>query len=428
MTANTRGLVVIDVDGVILRGQLFLALAWRVGPRAFGRSLWQCARFDMGHIPLDIALRNVFAAFRGMPVTRVWEVYRAMPVVARAAETIAALRCEGWEVVLLSAGVPDFVVRDLVNRLGADGGDGMSLGMNDGYLSGEVEGPLARVEGKLEWVDNLIRSRGIDWRNVVVVGDDRNNLPLMAKAGTSIGFRPMHQVRKSVPCLVDKADLGLILPHIEGSEKHEVRSDPAIRHPLPEALYRKEVRRKLVHGFAAAVPLLGLVSPWAIPCLLVLAAALYFVSEVCRLNGIHLPLMYAITESVVRDRERRDLAVAPLTLVLGVGIVAMAFDRDVAYAAIFIVAFADSVAALVGERWGELPIPYSRGKTIEGSLAFLGVSFVSGLVFVPFAPAVVGALVATVVESANLEEWDNFLVPVSAGIAIQTTITLSVIV
>ena len=83
--------------------------------------------------------------------------------------------------------------------------------------------------------------------------------------------------------------------------------------------------------------------------------------------------------------------------------------------AIFTVALSDSLAAIVGERWGRHRIPYNRAKTMEGSLAFFVMAVASGLFYFPLSVALPAAAAATVVESLRLEAWDNFFVPITTG-------------
>jgi dolichol kinase/phosphoserine phosphatase len=416
MDNRCRGLVVLDVDGVVFRGMLLLSLSRRLGRNAFIRTLLNCLRYDLGRISLEHLLDSVYAELSGRSIGLVWDIYRSMKITDGTAETVAALRTAGWKVVLASAGVPDFVMEDLVKRLGADGGAGMELGHRNGALTGKVHGELYRTGGKLAYAERIVRKEGFRWKDVVVVGDDRNNLALMKKAGLSIGFRPLYQVRQVAQFIVDEDDLSSIIGIIanpvppEESEEH---------HPVPPKPWHQELRRKVIHALGAGVPLLAGISFIGVPAVLIVVTAIFLVSEILRVNGIRLPIVCRITRLVLRERERREVALGPLTLVLGIGASLLVFDRPVAYAAILIASFADSAAAVVGERWGRLAIPYSETKTVEGSLAFLAVSIVCAMLFVTPVCAVVGGAAAMLIESLNIRDWDNLLVPLTAGVAIQ---------
>ena len=416
MTNGHRGLVVLDVDGVVFRGMLLLSLSRHLGWRVFIRTLWYCLGYDLGRISLERFLDSVYRELKGRSAGWVWDVYRAMKITRGTVETVAALRQSGWKVVLASAGVPDFIMEDLVKRLGADAGAGMELVARDGVLTGKLRGELYKTGGKLAYVERIVRKEGYSWQDVVVVGDDRNNLALMKRAGISIGFRPLYQVRQFAQFIVDGGDM-LAVVAIAGNPVPPQESEE--RHPVPPKPWHAELRRKLVHGLGAGIPLLATISFAGVPGLLIAATVIFLTSEILRINGIRFPIVARITESVIRERERRGVALGPLTLVLGIGASLLLFDEPVAYAAVMIVAFADSAAAVIGERWGRLRIPYSPAKTIEGSAAFLAVSVVCAMLFVEPRYALIGGAVATLVESLNIRDWDNLAVPLAAGVAIQ---------
>jgi phosphoserine phosphatase len=419
MEKRSGGLVVLDVDGVVLKGELLLALSREIGIKAFFRTLWNCGRYDLGRISLEQLLDGVYGQADGKETAWVWRVYHSMRLTQGSARAVAMLRQSGWKVLLISAGVPDFIITDLVQRLGADGGAGMQLDLRDGRLTGKVGGEVSRTGGKLSYVARLVRSEGRRWEDVAVVGDDRNNLPLMEKAGVSIGYQPMYQVRKRAQFIVDEPSLVPVADLLTQPIHRRRGPAPEQQHPVAAKPWHAELRRKAVHGTAGALPLLAGFSWVAVPALLIVASVLFLISEVLRLNGARFPVLSAITGSVIREHEKRELAFAPLTLVLGIIASLVAFEPAVAYSCVLIVAFADSAASVIGQRWGIVPIPYSRAKTLEGTAAFLGVSVLCGMVFLSPRLALVGGATAAFVESLDVEEWDNLMVPVAAGMAMQ---------
>jgi len=92
---------------------------------------------------------------------------------------------------------------------------------------------------------------------------------------------------------------------------------------------------------------------------------------------------------------------------------------------ILLLTLADALAALIGLRYGRTQYTSTQGyKSVEGSLAFLGVAFVS--IWMPltfFSPfdalqsaliAVVLAFLVTLVEAVSCRGFDNLSVPVSS--------------
>ncbi|MHA1266307.1 MAG: diacylglycerol/polyprenol kinase family protein [Candidatus Helarchaeota archaeon] len=100
------------------------------------------------------------------------------------------------------------------------------------------------------------------------------------------------------------------------------------------------------------------------------------------------------------------------------------FGRDVTLAAIINFAFGDFLSTIIGERFGRHKLPYNKSKSLEGSLAFFGITFIG--VFLAFywssfnylLIAFISASVGTLIESAiPTNYWldDNFAVPIGVG-------------
>ncbi len=274
---------------------------------------------------------------------------------------------------------------------------------------------MARGEGKLLFVSRVVEREGISWRDVIVAGDDRNNLPLMRMAGQSIGFHATYSVRQEVQYLIDEDDLSALLPYAVG-HAHAGQHRPArIRKGGDPRFWRREVLRKVVHLTSMAVPFLASRLPIVTSVLLLWSAALYLVSEFWRVNGANVPFVHWLSRLVIRRHERRAIAMGPLTLALGVFVALWCLPPRMAFACILIAAVGDSVAAVVGSRWGRVHWPYNPLKTIEGSVAFLISAAVCASVYLPLDSAVQVAVIATFVESLPAQDWDNFLTPVVTG-------------
>jgi dolichol kinase len=88
------------------------------------------------------------------------------------------------------------------------------------------------------------------------------------------------------------------------------------------------------------------------------------------------------------------------------------FPPTTAAVGILVLALADPAAGFLGRRWGRVRL---GAGTVEGSAAFLVVSF---LVVLPFAPAwvsLVVALATAVVEAIPWPADDNLTVPLTAA-------------
>ncbi len=122
---------------------------------------------------------------------------------------------------------------------------------------------------------------------------------------------------------------------------------------------------------------------------------------------------------VYRLSEKRRISTIS-TFLMGLFVVFALFDREVTATSIGFLVFGDLMAKVVGMSYGKRKFFGETEKTIEGFLAFLGAS-VSVAYFMwvagnfPLWIGVVGALVASAVESSPLPLDDNLSVPVVAG-------------
>lgn len=151
---------------------------------------------------------------------------------------------------------------------------------------------------------------------------------------------------------------------------------------------------------------------WAAGALGVLTLLL-FLGEVVRFSIPALNrLFFRLLRPLASPREARRVA-SSTWYVAGCFVAVTLFPREVAVAAILILALADPVATYVGRRWGRRP--FGTG-TVEGSVAF---GIVALLILAPLAGWGVGALVAaatTVVERIPWPLDDNLTIPLVSGL------------
>ncbi len=138
----------------------------------------------------------------------------------------------------------------------------------------------------------------------------------------------------------------------------------------------------------------------------------------------------AAVQAMSRTGDRREILRGPLFYgLIFVLLTVLYWKSPAGVAALMLLCGGDGIADLVGRRWGRHPLPWSRRKTWEGSLAvFLGgwllaaavlaVYVAAGAFPAPWAaylpPLAAVALLAAAVESLPPEEIDNLTVPLAA--------------
>ena len=100
---------------------------------------------------------------------------------------------------------------------------------------------------------------------------------------------------------------------------------------------------------------------------------------------------------------------------LGILLSLILFPRDIALAAILVLALADPAAGYVGRRWGRRRL---GGGTVEGSLVFIAVAFGALALWAPWPQALGAALFTAAVEILPWPIDDNLSVPLTAAVAL----------
>jgi dolichol kinase len=120
---------------------------------------------------------------------------------------------------------------------------------------------------------------------------------------------------------------------------------------------------------------------------------------------------FSAFRSFASPREADGVASSTWYMV-GCALTVALFPREIAVAAILVLALADPVASYFGRRWGTRR--WGTGS-VEGSALFLLVALVVLLVLMPPVPAVSAALVVTWVERTRWRLDDNLSVPLATG-------------
>jgi dolichol kinase len=124
---------------------------------------------------------------------------------------------------------------------------------------------------------------------------------------------------------------------------------------------------------------------------------------------------YLFFGRLVRDHERYNLLGATYLLLSSL-ICVYAFSKPIAVAALAFLILGDTAAAVVGRAIGRVRI---LGKTLEGSLACLGICLAAAWVIpgLTWPQRLVGAVMATLFELLPVPLDDNLRIPMAAGFA-----------
>jgi len=176
-----------------------------------------------------------------------------------------------------------------------------------------------------------------------------------------------------------------------------------------------ELLRKSVHVSAVVIPL----AVWFLPPLIwrPFLYGLTLVVLVLDLARLKHPRLRAYARRMVgrslRRHEQRELTGASY-MAIACLMVAELYPLEIAVASMGYLIVGDALAGFVGKSWGRRPLAF--GKSWEGTLSGLAANLAIGtLVLGVTAPALLGALLGSLVELLPLPLDDNLAIPLIAG-------------
>ena len=185
---------------------------------------------------------------------------------------------------------------------------------------------------------------------------------------------------------------------------------------------KHELFRKSIHVFGFLVPFISITAGIAFAVSLIVSLGIiYSISEYFRLKGRSIPLFTTVTKMAMRNDnndERQNVFVkAPLYFAAGILISLLIFPFPFNYVAIAVVTLGDGFASVVGRMFGKHKIPYSGGRTIEGTAAGIVCAFAGAMLFTSPTVALMAALTGMAIELVQLRISDNLTVPFASGFA-----------
>lgn len=211
-------LAVFDVDGTLFDGNLGIEYVKvlvqkeifkkEIGDGIFG---WY-GRYKNGEVEKSVAVDEIYKLYalgmKGVTTEKASEVASETwltiksKMYAFAPEIVQTLKNGGYIVLLLS-GSPIEMVQNLGELLQIDGQNMVAgtLETVDGIYTGNIISYPGSAEQKVEELDKLINSRGLDinWLDSVGMGDNERDFGVLGRVGCPIAFNPSDK-------LVEKAN------------------------------------------------------------------------------------------------------------------------------------------------------------------------------------------------------------------------------
>jgi phosphoserine phosphatase len=214
-------LAVFDMDSTLIQCEVIDELAKRAG---VGHLVAEITASAMrGEIDFAESFRTRLRLLKGLPQSVIAEIADTLPLMPGAVELFKGLKTRGIHTAICSGGFQPFAER-LQTILGIDEVHTNGLEIQDGLLTGEVNGPIMDGPRKAETMRQIAAAKGIPLENTIAVGDGANDLPMIHQAGLGIAFHAKPIVREQANHSLVHASLEVILDLIADPRYHRSAS------------------------------------------------------------------------------------------------------------------------------------------------------------------------------------------------------------
>jgi phosphoserine phosphatase SerB len=411
MGEQKNRLVVFDVEGVLIPKNRYLLfeISRKLGFLGFIKILALGVLYETGLLSLESALRRLFMMLKDLKAKEIVQIQKNIPLIPGAEEVFKRLNTKGYRTALISSGLPVLFVEDLAARLKADYAFGLELEIVDERLTGAIGGDLLKPGGKATVLKKILAKEDLDPQNCVMVADDRNNIPMFPLCNLKIGYNPDFLLSAKSD-YVTRGELTEILPPITGEKTH-------VSYP---AIPRSRGLRETMHisSFLLSFVSMYLTGNILLASVILLVTVLYALSEVARIRGINIPILSSITWNAANKPELHEFAASPIHFALGIAISLLVFSAPIRYVAITILTLGDGFAHITGMKLGRTPLPFNKGKNLEGTIFGFLFAFLAAMIFVDPVRALISAAVGMIVEGLPLPVNDNLTMPLVSGLVL----------
>lgn len=204
-----KRLLAADMDSTIITVECIDELADYAGVKAEVAAVTE--RAMRGEMPFEAALRERVALLAGLDEAVLGRCFDERVRLTPGAETLVrTMRKHGAHCLLLSGGFTFFAER-VARAAGFDRAVSNRLGIEDGRLTGRVEGAIVGADAKRQALLGSAAERGLDLADTLAIGDGANDIPMLEAAGLGVAYRAKPAVAAVSGARIEGGDLTALL-------------------------------------------------------------------------------------------------------------------------------------------------------------------------------------------------------------------------
>jgi len=391
-----KKLLIFDVEGVLLprKIKLMFRLSKQYGILYFLKNIFRGILYELGILSPSKLIVGFYNDLKNTNLNQLWEEY-PIEDIDEIVEFLKNLKRNGYDVILISSGIPQQFMNTLKRLSSCDGAYGVDIVVDEkGRIKCAKESLVLKKYGKLEIVKKYLSKSKQKYNKIIVIGDDWNNLQLRKIANLFIGFNPDNRVAPKSDIIIQGDKLDPLKSYLLNNK---------VRFSLSRYIFRK-----IVHLSG----LIFLFLPRLIGTyLLFLAIIIYSLEEFLRILEIKLPIITELVKKLSKGNEINGPALSPIWFAIGIMI---CLQTSYPYIGLIPLTILDSSSSLINFFIKGHKYPFNKTKKIEGTI--LGILSTS-LVLAYFTNPIIAVIIATfsgIIEAVSYFIDDDITIPLSS--------------
>lgn len=202
-----RKLLVMDVDSTLIKQEVIEMLAAHAGREAEVAAVTEAAM--RGELDFAQSLHARVKTLLGLDASVIDQVRSMIELSDGARELVAAFKDAGHHVAVVSGGFAQ-ILDPLARELGLDFACANDLGIEEGKLTGTVNGQVVDRAYKEVMLRSWAGQLGIDMQHTIAAGDGANDLDMVCAAGLGVAFNAKPALREAADARIDIPRLDVI--------------------------------------------------------------------------------------------------------------------------------------------------------------------------------------------------------------------------
>ena len=205
---KSKRIVMLDMDSTLIEQEVINLLG-----QAAGKSLEIEAITDKamaGDLDFKTALIERVSLLKGLDHNILSQVRDQITLTKGAKKLVDELHQQGHKVGVVSGGFIE-VIEPILKSLEIDFYRANKLKIQDGVLTGEIDGPLIDSHAKRMALEEFADQEQVQLEQTVAIGDGANDLEMIKAAGLGIAFNAKPKVAAAADTTISNQDLSTVL-------------------------------------------------------------------------------------------------------------------------------------------------------------------------------------------------------------------------